>query len=78
MCLVFTFSSALFFLFSFFFLVFQLSFFVLLRWFLKGISYSGGVVAVLVVSMALMVVMAVFWLLNEILFYCSVCIVLLC
>ena len=36
-------QSAIFFLFL---LVFLLSFFVLLHWFLMGIGYSGGVVAV--------------------------------
>ena len=46
--------------FFFSFLVFQLSFFVLLHWLLMGIGYSGGVVAVLVVSMAVMVVVVVF------------------
>ena len=47
-------------------------------WFLMGIGYCGGVVATLVVSMALMVVVVMFSLLNEILFYCSVYIILLC
>ena len=62
----------------FFFSLFFFSFFFVLRWFFMGIGYSGGVVAVLVVSMAVMVVVVVFQLLNEILFYCSVYIILLC
>ena len=62
----------------FVFSLFFCSFFFVLRWFFMGIGYSGGVVAVLVVSMAVMVVVVVFQLLNEILFYCSVYIIFLC
>ena len=44
----------------FVFSLFFCSFFFVLRWFFMGIGYSGGVVAVLVVSMAVMVVVVVF------------------